>query len=51
MVGSRPDSCSGQGHMMACYKHTNKPWNVTKRRKFRTPEELSVSHERFGSMG
>jgi hypothetical protein len=51
MLGSGQDSCSGQGHVMACYEHANKPWSVTKRRKVQIPEELTVSQERLGSMG
>jgi hypothetical protein len=51
MPRSGLDSCSGQGHVVACYEHANKQWSDTKRRKVKIPEELTVSQERFGSMG
>jgi hypothetical protein len=51
MLGSGQGSCSWQGHVMACYEHTNKPWSVIKRREVQIPEELSVSQERLCSMG
>ena len=44
-------TCSGQGHVMACYEHANRVRSVTKRQEVHVPEELSVSQERLGSMG